>query len=109
MAPPTRPAVGQVVTVFRSRLRPEAGDAYGRESAEVDELAASMPGFVEAKTFVAADGERVTVVTFADPDSHRAWRDHPRHRAAQRHGIDAYYAQYSIAVGRTTYANSFTR
>ncbi len=87
---PSRPLIGQVVTVFRSRLRPEHTDEYA------DEL-----------TVVAEDGERCTVVTFADPASHGAWRDHPRHREAQRHGIADYYAEYSIAVGETTYASSF--
>lgn len=104
-----RPVVGQVVTVFRNRLRPEAQAAYAEELAVVVELARSMPGFVETKTFVAEDGERATVVTFADIAAHQGWRDHPRHREAQRHGIADYYSEYSIAVGATTYASSFTR
>ncbi len=104
-----QPAVGQVVTVFRNRLRPEALDAYAADLAEVTALARSMPGFVETKTFVGEDGERATVVTFADPESHRAWRDHPRHRQAQQAGIADYYATYSIAVGTTSYASSFVR
>ena len=104
-----RPVVGQVVTVFRNRLRDEALPAYAEELAVVAELARSMPGFVETKTFVAEDGERATIVTFADPETHRAWRDHPRHREAQRHGIDDYYSEYSIAVGQTSYASAFPR
>ena len=107
MDAPGRPLEGQVVTVFRNRLRPEHEDAYREELAVVAELARSMPGFVETKTFVAADGERCTVVTFADAESHRGWRDHPRHHEAQRNGIAGYYAEYSIAVGETSYASSF--
>jgi heme-degrading monooxygenase HmoA len=103
----SRPHRGQVVTVFRSRLRPEHEDAYRDELAVVADLARSMPGFVETKTFVAEDGERCTVVTFADPASHRGWRDHPRHRAAQRNGVASYYAEYSIAVGETSHGSSF--
>ncbi|WP_051750618.1 antibiotic biosynthesis monooxygenase family protein [Phycicoccus jejuensis] len=103
-----RPLTGQVVTVFRNRLRPEHEGAYRDELAVVAELARSMPGFVETKTFVAEDGERATIVTFADAASHRGWRDHPRHREAQRHGIADYYSEYSIAVGETSYASSFT-
>lgn len=104
---PERPLVGQVVTVFRNRLRSEHLGAYADELAVVAGLAREMPGFVETKTFTADDGERCTVVTFADPASHRAWRDHPRHREAQRHGVDSYYAEYSIAVGETSYASAF--
>jgi len=105
--PPTRPLVGQVVTVFRNRLRPDHLDDYADELAVVVGLARAMPGFVETKTFVAEDGERCTVVTFADRAAHDAWRDHERHREAQRHGIASYYADYSIAVGETSYASSF--
>ena len=104
---PERPLVGQVVTVFRNRLRPEHAEEYADELAVVAALAGAMPGFVETKTFTAEDGERCTVVTFADAAAHAAWRDHPRHREAQRHGIASYYAEYSIAVGETTYASAF--
>lgn len=106
---PARPLVGQVVTVFRNRLREDAREAYATELEVVTALARSMPGFVETKTFVADDGERATIVTFADADTHRTWRDHPRHREAQRNGIAEYYTEYSIAVGATSYASAFTR
>ncbi|WP_148615374.1 antibiotic biosynthesis monooxygenase family protein [Nocardioides rubriscoriae] len=101
------PAAGQVVTVFRNRLRDDAQPAYGEELAVVAGLAREMPGFVETKTFVAEDGERCTVVTFADEESHRGWREHPRHREAMRHGVADYYEAYSIAVGTTSYASHF--
>ena len=103
-----RPEVGQVVTVFRSRLRPDAS-AYAVDAAAIAELARTMPGYVEHKAFTADDGERVTLVTFADRASHDAWRDHPEHRAAQRRGIDAYYSEYSISVGVTDHASAFPR
>jgi heme-degrading monooxygenase HmoA len=111
MTPPQtgRPEVGQVVTVFRNRLRAEAADAYAADLVVVADLARSMPGFVETKTFTADDGERATIVTFADAASHAAWRDHPRHRQAQRAGVTDYYETYSIAVGTTSYASAFTR
>ena len=102
------PQVGQVVTVFRSRLRPDA-TGYAEDAAAIAELARTMPGHVEHKAFVADDGERVTLVTFADRASHDAWRDHPEHRAAQRRGIDGYYSTYSIQVGTTDYASSVPR
>jgi heme-degrading monooxygenase HmoA len=99
--------VSEVVTVFRNRLRADAADEYGALSPHILELARSMPGFVDAKTFSAADGERVTVVTFADRPSHDAWRDHPEHRDAQRRGIAEFYADYSIQVADVTYSHRF--
>jgi heme-degrading monooxygenase HmoA len=99
----------QVLTVFRNRLVDDAIEDYQALSPVILELARSMPGFVDAKTFAAADGERVTVVTFADRASHDAWRDHPDHRAAQRRGIAEFYAQYSIQVADVTYDHRFER
>ena len=101
--------VTTVVTIFRNRLRPEAAGAYSVTAAEMTELARSMPGFVDSKTFSSPDGERVTIVTFADRDSHNAWRDHPLHRAAQQRGIDEFYETYGIQVADTTYEHTFTR
>jgi heme-degrading monooxygenase HmoA len=96
-----------ILTVFRNRLRPEGADRYGELAPHILDLARSMPGFVDAKTFAAADGERVTVVTFADRLTHEAWRDHPEHRVAQRRGIDEFYADYSIQVATVTYDHRF--
>jgi heme-degrading monooxygenase HmoA len=97
----------QILTVFRNRLRPEHRDEYATTSGRMTELAREMPGFVDAKTFTADDGERVTIVTFADLASERAWRDHPEHREAQRAGIDRFYADYSIQVGTVLYRHDF--
>jgi heme-degrading monooxygenase HmoA len=96
-----------ILTVFRNRLRTDHADEYGALAPHILELARSMPGFVDAKTFTAADGERVTVVTFADQASHNAWRDDPEHRAAQQRGIAEFYAEYSIQVATVTYDHRF--
>ena len=101
--------VSSIVTIFRNRLRAGAADAYGPVATEMTELARTMPGFVDSKTFTAPDGERVTIVTFADRESHNAWRDHPRHREAQQRGIDEFYETYGIQVADTTYEHTFTR
>lgn len=100
-------ASGQVATIFRSRLRPEAIDEYEPRAAEIFALAHTMPGLVDVKSFTADDGERVTLVTFADAESHRAWREHPEHRLAQRDGRDRFYAEYSIQVCECTRVSTF--
>lgn len=98
---------GQVVTVFRSRLRAEAVEEYGPRAAEMLALAQTMPGLVDVKAFTADDGERLTLVTFADAESQRAWRDHPEHRLAQGAGRDRFYAEYSIQVCECTRVSAF--
>lgn len=97
------------MTVFRSRLRATGAEAYAEHAARMSELASSMPGYVEHKVFTAEDGERVTLVRFADRESHDAWARHPDHRAAQRAGITDYYEGYSIAVGVIDRASAWER
>jgi heme-degrading monooxygenase HmoA len=104
-------AAGQIVTVFRSRLRGDADAApgYHDEADELLALARAVPGFVDHKVFRADDGERVALVTFADRAAHDAWRDDPRHRAAQQRGRDGWYDGYSIQVGTCTAAHGWER
>ncbi len=97
-----------VITIFRNRLKDSAIDEYAAFSPSVTDLARGMSGFIDAKTFVAPDGERVTVVTFVDQVAHDAWRDHPAHREAQQRGIAEFYSEYSIQVGTVSYSNHFT-
>ncbi len=98
---------GQVVTVFRSRLRPDDLEDYTETADRMSSLAQGMPGYVEHKAFVAEDGERVTVVTFADRASHEAWRTQAEHRVAQRRGREAFYATYSLQVADVTAVRTF--
>ncbi|GAA4693738.1 antibiotic biosynthesis monooxygenase [Nocardioides nanhaiensis] len=104
-----RPEPGQVITVFRSRLRPEGAEAYAEHAERMSALARTMPGYVEHKVFTAPDGERVTLVTFADAEGHRTWAEDAEHRAAQRAGVEGYYEQYSIAVGTVERAHAWRR
>jgi heme-degrading monooxygenase HmoA len=71
------------------------------------ELAEKMPGFGEVKTFTAEDCERVSLVSFASPEDHAAWRAHPDHRVAQRRGRDELYDEYLIQVCRVVAERAF--
>ena len=99
----------QVVTVFRSRRRPEAEEAYRVLSREMESKARAMPGFVDFKSFTAEDGEQVSVVTFATPEDQQAWRDEASHRQAQQRGRDEIYAEYSIQVAHCTRVSEWAR
>jgi heme-degrading monooxygenase HmoA len=99
-------APGQVVTVFRSRLAPDHVEEYTATAGRMDELARSMPGYVDHKVFTAADGERVTVVTFTDRASQEAWRTQVEHRAAQRRGREAFYETYTLQVAEVLHVSA---
>jgi heme-degrading monooxygenase HmoA len=88
-----------IVTVFRSRLRPDAeANGYLELAARMEARARAMRGFRDFKTFVAADDERVSIVVFESLADHEAWRDDPQHREAQRLGRDRFYSEYTISV-----------
>ena len=97
----------QIVTVFRSRLKPGVDADYAVVARRMNELATQMPGYVDHKSFRADDGERVTIVTFADRASHDAWRTHPEHLAAQREGRERFYSDYSLQVAEVRHGSRF--
>jgi heme-degrading monooxygenase HmoA len=87
-----------VITIFRSRLRPEHQQAYQEMAARVHDLAQHMPGFIAIKTFTAPDGERVSLVEFESEETHQAWRRHPEHQTAQKLGRELFYSEFQIQV-----------
>jgi heme-degrading monooxygenase HmoA len=99
----------QSITVFRSRLRNDVPDRYSSLAAELHERATAFPGFVEFKQFVADDGERVTLVTFASAEHEAAWRVDEQHRTAQQEGRDAFYSEYDVAVCAVQHRHRWVR
>lgn len=93
-------SVSKIITIFRSRLRPEHLDEYHRVAEEIEQLARTMPGFIAIKVFSAPDGERVSVVEFESQEAHDRWRIHPLHRAAQQLGRDKFYSEFFVQVCR---------
>jgi heme-degrading monooxygenase HmoA len=87
-----------VLTVFRSRLRPENAEEFQKLADELLKLARSMPGFISYKRYLNEDGERCSIIEFETADQLRAWREHPVHREAQRMGRERYYQEYTLHV-----------
>jgi heme-degrading monooxygenase HmoA len=98
-----------IVTIFRSRLRPQHADEYAGWAKRMHDLASDMPGFVAIKTFTADDGERVSIVEFESEETHAAWRNHPVHREAQRLGRELFYSEFRIQVCTVGRAYDFGR
>lgn len=91
----------KLVITFRSRLRPELGDALTELStlgARMYELASAMPGFLSYKDYAAEDGEYVSLVEFDTAEHLAAWRNLPEHVAAQQAGRERFFASYQIQV-----------
>ena len=87
-----------IVTIFRSRLRPEHAEDYAKVAAAMSAAAKTMPGYISHKGFTAEDGERMTIVEFESIEPHRAWAEDEGHRAAQQLGRERFYSEFSIQV-----------
>jgi heme-degrading monooxygenase HmoA len=98
-----------LVILFRSRLTPEAGDDYSTHDAELSETVKSQDGFVDVKSFKAADGERLTVVWWRDQASLAKWKALPRHAEAQRSGRQKWYEYYKMDVAEIVRVSNFER
>ena len=107
-SPAPGPRSGPIVTVFRSRLRPGVEDAYREVAEQMSAAAAAMEGFVDESFYTSADGERVTIVRFADADAQLAWARHPAHLDAQRRGREEFYSSYDITVGAADHVRRFS-
>ncbi|MGH7654080.1 MAG: antibiotic biosynthesis monooxygenase family protein [Gemmatimonadaceae bacterium] len=87
-----------IVTVFRSRLRPDAVEEYMEWSERMSALAKTMPGYISHKGFTAPDGERVTIVEFHDEESLKGWSHQSEHMQAKQKGRADFYSEYRIQV-----------
>ncbi len=87
-----------IVTVFRSRVRPEVQEEYLQWAGRMSALAKEMPGYLSHKGFVAEDGERVTIVEFESAEAQRAWSVLPAHVEAKKKGRKDFYLEYRVQV-----------
>lgn len=97
-----------ILTVFRSRLRPEIVDEYHGWAGRMSQLAKTMPGYVSHKSFVAEDGERVTIVEFESEEAQRAWSRHAEHVDAKKKGRADFYLEYKLQVCQVVREMSFS-
>ena len=102
-------SIHMVVILFRSRLTSEAGADYQALDAELSEMVKSQDGFIDVKSFSAADGERLTVVWWRDEASLAEWRNQMRHREAQNTGRQKWYEYYDMDVATIVRSRSFVR
>jgi heme-degrading monooxygenase HmoA len=98
-----------VISIFRSRLRPENAEEFHELAARMMELAEAMPGFVSYEVYVSEAGERCSIVEFETHEDLLAWRNLPEHRQAQRMGRERFYESYTLHVTDPVRESHFER
>lgn len=87
-----------ILTIFRSRINEEAQDEYKSLSPQILAIAKTMPGFISHKTYVAEDGERLSIVAFEDEQSQRDWALNAEHISAKEQGRARFYTEYVVQI-----------
>jgi heme-degrading monooxygenase HmoA len=101
--------IQMIIVVFRSRLRAGIEKMYKEEAMAVAAVAREVPGYIAHRSFVAEDGERVTIVEYGSEDALRAWARDPRHVAAKKLGRKEFYVEYKVQICSLIREGSFMR
>jgi heme-degrading monooxygenase HmoA len=88
-----------VACIFRSTRNSHSPLAYAEWSERLDQLVATMPGYIGHVSFRdESTGRGVTVSYFESMASLEHWRGDPVHREAQALGRSDFYEEYEIEV-----------
>lgn len=87
-----------ILTIFRSRVKEEAQEEYKALVPKIVEVAETMPGFLSRKSYIAEDGERLSLVAFEDEQSQRNWALNAEHMAAKKRGREQFYSEYVVQI-----------
>ncbi|WFS61477.1 antibiotic biosynthesis monooxygenase [Pseudodesulfovibrio thermohalotolerans] len=91
--------------VIFTSTRTDTDDGYAETAALMLELARSMPGFLGVDS--AREEIGLTVSYWESLEAIRAWKEHPKHRAAQEHGRRKWYSSFTTRVCRVERVEMF--
>jgi heme-degrading monooxygenase HmoA len=94
--------------IFSSR-RTEGDNGYAEMAARMEELAATMPGFLGIESARGADGFGITVSYWESEEAIANWKKHAEHLIAQRRGRGEYYSDYQVRVAKVERAYAMKR
>jgi len=89
METPPKPAAGQVIALFKLRVRADVdGAELSRQSQHMTEIATAIPGegLLAAETWSSPDGATLVVYRFSSMASLESFIHHPDHQALMRRG-----------------------
>ena len=91
-----------IVVVFGGTHRDDIDlEEYGRTSARMQEIVATIPGFISYNTYESDRADDIGVVRFDSLEALEAWRTHPDHLEAQEKDRSSFSENYWIQVAST--------
>ncbi len=100
---------GCFAVIFTSLRAEGHEDEYGRVSKQMDEMAATMPGYLGVETARGADGIGINVSYWATLDDVKHWKEMAEHDWAQQRGRDVYYEWYRVRIAKVERAYAFAK
>jgi len=98
-----------MLILFRSKLTDTDPEGYAKMAAAMDAHAKTFDGYIDAKSFRAEDGERLTVVWWRDEASLQVWASDAKHRVAQERGRERWYEYYKMDVAQIVRVSNYDR
>jgi heme-degrading monooxygenase HmoA len=69
----------------------------------MQEIVASIPGFISYNSYVSDDGEEMIVARFDSLETLEAWRTDPEHLETQEEGRSSWFQEYWIQASSTVH------
>ena len=92
--------------IFTSTRTGEDDAGYAKAAARMEELAATMPGYLGMDS--AREDVGITVSYWRDLDAIKAWKAHAEHLVAQGEGRRRWYDAYRMRIARVERDYDFT-
>lgn len=88
--------------VIFSATRTDGGNGYGETAKAMEELAATMPGYIGLEAARGADGFGISVSYWESEEAIANWKRQADHLIAQRRGREEWYKDYTVRVAKVT-------
>ena len=88
--------------VIFSNRRTDHGDGYDETAALMEDLAATMPGYIGFETARGPDGVGISVSYWESEEAIANWKNHADQARAQKRGRSEWYEDYQVRVAKVT-------
>ncbi|QND47308.1 antibiotic biosynthesis monooxygenase [Rhizobium lusitanum] len=95
--------------VISSSQRTKTDNGYAEAAERMEELIATMPGYLGAESVRGADGFGITVAYFDTEENILAWRNQAEHADARRRGREEWYSHFEVRIAKVERAYGFSR
>lgn len=73
---------------------------YGEAAARMEQLAATMPGYIGIESARDEAGFGITVSYWESEEAIKNWKRNAEHIEAQRRGVETWYSNYIVRIAR---------